>query len=446
MRKALPVFVCGFLLIAFLAACTPVTATPDQADVATIVASTLEAASLNSSLPPASPEGSADPSSSAHTSPPTLTVAYTVDGDLWSLSGMDAPVQRTRSGGITSVLLSDDGRLALYIRSTEDGDQELHSLDLSNGSDLLLFNQADLDALYPPDPGAMLRFDTTNLQFIPDSHQFFLSTRYEYEGPGASPNLDLFILNAENGDWRSLLDVDEGGRIFLSPDGTTMALTTPTSIRFASTDGTPLGDSRLTFDPVITYSEYAYFPQVIWLPDSQAVLAVIPSPDPFAPDSSATIWRVPVSGPEPAALQTFPGSLFMLDAFGQVWVDPTGGQIALLQAAGDGGERSLSIVPLGGGDATFIAEGSLEWNGWSPDGSLFSYRTLGPDAMLMLADLEDVRAVIPGGIALAWVDGGVVVLGGRTGDWTLFLHTLDGSTTNLATIPGDWVTYDAVTH
>lgn len=435
-----------FFIVLLLAACSPSAPIPDQAEVATIVASTLEAVGEEPAPQPDRPDAPSDSTSDAHTSPPVLTVAYTHDGNLWSLSGTEAPVQRTAVGDITSLLLNDDGHLAVYVRSLEEGGQELHSLDLLSGSDRLLFAQSDLDALYPPNPGAILRFDTSNLQFLPESHRLLFSTRYEYEGPGARPNLDLLHLDADSGEWRSLLGVDEGGRIFLSPDGTTLTLTTPTSIRFATVDGAALGGERLTFDPVMTYSEYAYFPQVVWLPDSQGVLAVIPSPDPFAPDSSATIWRIAVSGPEPVALQTFSGSLFMLDAFGRVWIDPTGEQIALLQTAGDGGERALSIAPLGGSTSTFIAEGSLEWNGWSPDGLLFSYRTLGTDATLMVASSEGLLAEIPGGIALAWVDGGVVVLSGRTGDWQLLLHDLDGSARLLAAIPSEWVTYDAVSH
>ena len=440
MRKAILLLLS---LTGILAACSPQAAIPGESEVATIVAATLSAADAAPALPPDSPAAlDPPPAETAHAL--ELVLAYTFDGNLWTMVADSAPVQRTNSGDITSVLLSDDGTCIIYIRSHESTGTELHAFDLDTGVDRVLLNQAAIDSLYPPEPGAYLHLDTANLIFAPGSRQLFFSTRYEFDGPGSRPNNDLFIINADSGESRMLLAQNEGGLIFLAPDGAVMAITSPTSLRFARLDGSPLGSARISFEPVMTYSEYAYFPHAIWTPDSQSVYTLIPSPDPMAPDASGTVWRIPSADLPPESVQTIPGGLFMLDAFGSSWIEPTGENIAILETSGIGNDRALSITPLAGGATTLIAEGTLEWEGWSPDGEFFSYSTLGDDAALILTSTDGSREVVPAGRRLIWLDGSAVVLTGERGNWSILQRSLDGSTHLLAELATDWTAFDAV--
>ncbi len=46
----------------------------------------------------------------------------------------------------------------------------------------------------------------------------------------------------------------------------------------------------------LTYSEWAYVPDVAWLPDSSGVRVIIPASDPLGdPTEVTTVWNVPVS-------------------------------------------------------------------------------------------------------------------------------------------------------
>lgn len=431
------------VVIVLLTACTAAPVDPGQAAVETMVAATLAAVPGEHAIP----EEETPPDSPAPDSPeavPELVLAYTQDDNLWVAIGDAAPQQLTSDGGIYFVMLSDDATRIVYTRSDDDTQQIwLHCFDLTSNSDMLLLDQADLDGLYTPEPGARLTIDTRNLQFLPDSYDLLFSTMYTYEGPGSRPNDDLYRINTSTGDREQLLGVDEGGRVAISPDGSMLALATPTTIHFATIDGSPLGDVRFTFDPVMTYSEYAYVPHAIWSPDGSAIYAVIPSEDPFAPDASARVMHLALDGSPPEAVQMIAGSLFIMDAYGMPWVSPTTTHLAYLQSAGDGGERSLTLAPINGGATTFIAEGVLEWSGWSPEGERYSYRTIGTGATLYIATLGGGVDELPDGRSLRWLPNGAVVMTGYPGDMTLILHRADGSNQPLAVINSEHIAYDA---
>ncbi|MBN2555062.1 MAG: hypothetical protein JXA97_03900 [Anaerolineales bacterium] len=440
MRKAILLLMS---LASMLAACSPQAASPGESEVATIVAATLNASAAAADSP-TQPTPPTDPPMATPPIESVLVVAYTIDGNLWTIADEAPPVQRTAEGGITSVRLSDDGARIAYVRSTESGDNTLHVYNLDTSTEHLLLNESALDALLLPEAGAYLRIDTANLMFLPDSHELFFSTRLEFEGPGLRPNNDLYRIDVDTGELTPIFGQNGGGNLFLSPDGSVMAITTPITLRFAAIDGTLLGAERLSFEPVLTYSEFAYYPQAVWTPDSRSVYTLIPSPDPLAPDAFATIWQIPWTDLPPVSIQTIPGGLFMLDAFGSSWIDPNGENIASLETTGIGNERALSITPLAGGAATLIAAGTLEWEGWSPDGAIFSYSTLGDDAALILASLDGSREVIPAGRRLIWLDGGAVVLTGERGSWSILHRSLDGSPRLLAELATDWTAFDAV--
>jgi len=55
----------------------------------------------------------------------------------------------------------------------------------------------------------------------------------------------------------------------------------------------------------LTYSEWAYVPDVAWLPDSSGIRVIIPASDPLGdPTEVTTLWNVPVSG-SATVLDTF---------------------------------------------------------------------------------------------------------------------------------------------
>ena len=73
-------------------------------------------------------------------------------------------------------------------------------------------------------------------------------------------------------------------------------MTSPTEVIRANRDGT--GREVIgTFDSIVTYSEYVFYPQVQWAANNTQAFIAIPSADPLVPDAHAILWNVPATGP-----------------------------------------------------------------------------------------------------------------------------------------------------
>ena len=364
-----------------------------------------------------------------------LRVAYSDEGNLWVVEKGLRPVQLTDTGGISDVRLSDDGEwIAYVVRNPEQDTADLHSIRFDGSSPQLLLDEAGFDALYPLE--GFIHTSLSSMDFLPRSHTLLFNTRGVFEGPGLAKNDDLLSINVETGQFTALLTRGEGGDFTASPAGDQIAMARPDSLSFVDANGANLRPEVLTFSPVITYSEYFFYPLPVWS-DGSVVLPV-PQQDPFFAAEPATVWSV---DGEAQVLAEPTGDLFAPQRELPI-VSPDGMHLAYFHAGDEPGEQQLVIERLDNGEQVIYDTGSLQWNGWGPDSYLFAY-TKGSGLDLILGDLLGEPEPIGSGTGLRWVNASeFLYLAGVPGSWTLTFADQVGNRMPLASPAGDFVAYD----
>jgi len=356
-----------------------------------------------------------------------LRVAYTDDGNLWAVIKGLGPVQLTDTGGISDVRLSDDGEwIAYVVRDPDQDTADLHSIQFDGSSSQILLDEAGFDALYPLE--GFVHSTLSSMDFLPGSHTLLFNTRGVFEGPGLAKNDDLLSINAETGQFTALLPRGEGGDFTASPTGNQIALARPDSLSFVDANGANLRPEVLTFSPVITYSEYFFYPLPVWS-DGSVVLPV-PQQDPFFAAEPATVWSV---NGEAQVIAEPTDDLFAPQRELPI-VSPDGMHLAYFRELDEPGEQQLVIERLDNGEQVIYDTGSLQWKGWGPDSYLFAY-TKGSGLDLYLGDLLGEPEPLGSGTGLGWVNASeYLYLAGVPGSWTLTLADIEGNRMPLALI------------
>ncbi|MEW6567200.1 MAG: hypothetical protein AB1449_03360 [Chloroflexota bacterium] len=436
----LAVSVLGAAVLACAAPGTTVTVSEDE--IATRVAATMTAAVAE----PGGPSGSAVPhepvtEEASPTPEPLLRVTYTDGGNAWLYKEGGAPAQVTTSDGVSDVRLSDDGALIAFIhRETPDGHGELRVIRADGSGETVLLTAADLDAMYPL-AEYIVGTDISMMEFVPGTHTLVFNTYAIPEFVGFMKYDDLWAIDADSGTLTRLLPGGSGGDFSISPDGTQIALTRPTSISLINADGTNLRPDLVTFPNVITYSEFLYYPDPVWRPDSSAVGVVIPSEDPLSPAASGAVWCIPAGGGPAVLVGTVHGDVYF-PSFGGPLIPRDLGRVAFIRSTGAPGGDTLYIANSDGSGEVSYASGSIQWEGWSPDGVHFVYRADGP-MTLQLGTIGAAPTPLGSGMSLRWVNSlEFVYLSGSSGSWTLMLGTIGGGSLPLASPAGDSVAFD----
>ncbi|MGH2621928.1 MAG: hypothetical protein ACRDHG_15355, partial [Anaerolineales bacterium] len=331
-----------FGLLGLLAACNyPGTATAPTAESLAATAGPLPAASATPSATPSPLPPTPSPTPSATPTPPPLHIVYLEDNDLWAFEPGAAPVQLTSSGNVGDVRLSNDGELIVYLVIDANFEfVELRGIGFDGTGDRRLIGTDTLGTLYPLE--GFLRYTLADFMIAPGTHRVLFNTRGVFEGPGLAKSDDLLALEADSGELIPLLAPGQGGDFTLSPDRTQLAIVRPDSISFARSDGTDLRAEVLTFTPVITFSEYFFYPRPTWSPKGDSVLVAIPGENPFAESPSGTIRRVPAAGGSPSVLASISGDLFRPQGEAQL-ISPDGTTVAYLRAGALSDEEELVL-------------------------------------------------------------------------------------------------------
>ncbi len=370
--------------------------------------------------------------------PATLRVAYTDGGNVAYFAEAGPAIPLTSSGSVESIRISEDGgKIAYTRRPALDGPVELRVVNSDGSGDSLLMGPPDFDALYPL--GDALHHDLSHFDFVPGTHVLLLNTRLTYEGPGLTKHDDLIQIDTDTLARTMLLAPGTGGDFTPSPNGQYLAVVRPTTIEIRLANGTPTVSGVITYPPVVTYSEYAYYARPVWKEDSSAMGVAIPSADPLAPATSATIWRLPVGG-SPTLVSTIDGQFFF-PSFSVPLLSPDLSQVAFTRPT-----STLNVSNLyrafadGSGEALVGVYGS--WNGWSPDSSHFVF-TVDDPMNLQVGDSAGGISPLVNGTDLDWLGPAqFVFLSGTSGAWTLNRGGLGLPTTPLASPAGDFVDYD----
>lgn len=430
-----------------LAGCAQLpTSESDQDSLATAVAATLAAAPQGepaSGSPTEDVEDKGAPTAMPTAEPaPVLSMqqyllAYTNDGDLWTLLPDGSTQRLTDSGDVVDVLLSGDRQLIVYVRQTYQPDLfEVRAVKADGANDKLLLSQVTLDALYPLD-GA-LHYLTSQIEFIPGTHTLLFNTRATFDGPGLVKNDDLYRLDVDTGEITQILTRQRGGDFSVSPDGSKLALSKPDSISMAAIDGSNLRPDLITFQPIITYSEYQYYPIVVWSPDSSVLGVFIPSEDPLAGDPTGTVWIVPADA-APRSFQPIAGQAFFPQSNASL-LSPDMQTVAFLRED-DQGQTRLFLSNLDGSNSRVYDQGDIQWIGWNPDGTRFAFRK--DQTSLLFGHPQDSPQLLAEGRTLRWLTADLfMVQSGSRGDWSLTIGHLDGRTEMLVQPSGESFAYD----
>jgi len=437
MPRLAPIAILMGMLLAAACGGAP-TFSADQAGTA--IAETVAAKSPPTDTAVPVETAAATPTTAPTSAPPTLRIAYTDGGNVAALSGAGPSTLLTTSGFVESIRLSDDGlKIAYTRRPVLDGPVELRVVNADGSGDSPLMSPADFDALYPL--GGAVHHDLYQFDFLPGSHVLLLNTRSIFEGPGLATHDDLIRIDTDSLARTMLLAPGAGGDFTPSPDGRFLAIARPDTVEIRGADGSPSGSGVIGYAPVITYSEYAYYAQPVWSPDSTAIAVAIPSPDPFAPALTGSIWRMPVGGAA-SLVGTISGQFFFFGTGSEPLVAPDLARVAFTRATTAPNIVTLNIAAPDGTGEVLVATGDLTWAGWAPDASHFAF-SLGSPMSLYLGDVSGASFPLITGTDLRWfAPSEFLFLSGSAGAWTLHRGGIGLPATPLVSPAGDFIAYD----
>ncbi len=416
--------------------------TQDLDQIGTIVAQTVEA----KSLPTSNQDPTATDTVIASTQIPqptqadasTLRVAY-LDGSrnlwLWTEAGNSIPLDQ--SGEVTSSKISPDGSMVMFLRSPDYVHYSLWVVNTDGSGLRELVSQSQFNeiltnpgiiGLSPADMEYASAVSPYQIDWIPGENNIVYNTSPKYEGPGLKIHNDLWKVNPQTGERTLLLMAGEGGNFYYSPDGQQVALVTSEEISLINADLSNRRDAVLKFKPVITYSEYQYYPTPTWSPDSTHLLVDIPPEDPMKqPPEPTSIYRIPVDGNQ-ATLLSSKNTNFLEE----INFSPDTAKMAYLTREGpaENDLQALHIANIDGSGDTIHETGNLRFAGWSPDSSHFilTMPDGGNPRIGQVGNSSQPIQDISTAHNMQWVDAErFLFLGKNDQNWQLRLGYLDGT-------------------
>lgn len=310
---------------------------------------------------------------------PTCSLAYADGANLFCLAADGTPhVLATAPSGqtITSPILSPDGQLVAYLAGALGIPVDLWvvGVDAALAPPRLLVTSASV-----PSPSPDNLWFPRSFEWRPGTRSLFFDTRWEpvggIQGPGEYVNNDLWLADADSGTVALVLGEQLGGNYAVSPDGSFVAFSYATGLGLVNADGSNLRRDLVTFPSIITYSEYLFKPEVHWQSDSLGFNVGVPSADPLAPDTSATLYRVGTDGIV-QTLATVPGN-FVFGGLNRPVFSPDGRYSVYSQLqAGSSQTEDIHLMDLRAVPPTNTIVDARDlpsvW-GWSPNGDHFVY-------------------------------------------------------------------------
>ena len=329
--------------------------------------------------------------------PPAIAIlraAYIKGDNIWLWTEAAGSLQLTFSGGAYSPALSEDGQVVAFLRAGE-----LWAVNADGSAERRLIDSAYLSTLEVAPDTALV----DDIVWRPGSHTIYFNTLTVAGMAGYQiARHDLNSIDADLG-FPSLINLESpgsGGVPYVSPDATVVALAQPDKVIFMEVTGA-FYTVALTFDFVLTYSEWAYVPELVWLADSSGVRVVTPAHDPLGdPTELSTFWNVPVSG-APSVLTTFLAApIFM----GFPYISPDGSTV--LYAAQVPAGLELHTIRSDGTDTLFgtYGAGNLGLEGWNPDSLHFVYWQVPTQWRYMTLGLDNPLGDTPAATRVEWVD------------------------------------------
>ncbi len=346
----------------------------------------------------------------------TLRLAWIEAGDLWMWDrGAGEPYSLTGSGDVTTVQLTDDGGTVLFTRQTSTGPELWAAGADGSGLRLLaggpeLSGSIELNGLsfdgemlafthLRPDKGGELwaanvdgsgaqrlvshddlmaivneplaDFATpTGVAWLPNTYSLIYDAYpgFDQEGIYIYIQRQVYVVSVHSGSQAATLPLGDGGQVAFSPDGTTMTVATPESLKLMNIEGRDLHEAGFPFF-ASGFGEYYAYPPMDWTTDSQTLLVAQPIEEGYNQDLPVTIWAVPLDGTPPTRLGEFSG-FFPTFSF-----SPDRTKVAYWRAvAPQSNTRELHIAALDGSQhAVYDTADQLDLLGWAPDSQAVVY-------------------------------------------------------------------------
>ena len=467
MKKNIKHFVAAGLILLALQACItlPPQAPPEDPGamgdaVATAVAQTLEAGGVPGEGPPADVPGGGDPPGGPPDDvppgdppgdppadppggpPAVLRIAYLDDGDVWLWTeGAGAAEIYDGAFGANDVRISDDGMVVAFQLFDGYTFVGLWAVNSDGTNARSLVDAATVTSM-GTNPGAV-GTEPYSWEFIPGSHTVAFNTRQFYEGPGLDIQEDLHLVDADSAVLTTLLAAETAGEFYYSPDGSQIALVTPTTISLINADGSNRRDDVLVYNSLITYSEYQWYAKPRWAADGNSLRVAIPTADILDPAATVAVFDIPTDG-SPATSMGFTAAE-PLAFMHQNVVSPDLQKLAFLRRAGVPTDNiwEIHFADLSTFALSYFHTGGVRFEVWSPDSVRFVFEEGGH---LYVGQMGVTPVMLPDtdrGTDPTWVDvDRVLYLSGSIGNWELRLQTVGGALTVIALTTGDFVPYD----
>lgn len=309
----------------------------------------------------------------------TCAVAYADAANLFCLSADGTPQRLAAAPSgqqIWDPAISPDGQLVGYLVGAPGAPSELWVVgaDPALNPPRALVAPAQVPSANPDNIWYPRRF-----AWQPATRTLFFDTGWQpvggIQGPGEYINNDLWRADADSPEVALVLGEGLGGNWAVAPNGNFVAFSYPEGLGLVNADGTNLRREVVTFPAILTYSEYAFKPDIQWHADSLAFSVAVPSRDPMAPDAHITLYRVGTDGIA-APLGTLPGN-FVFGGLSRPAFSPSGRFLAYSQLQpGSSQTEDIHLVDLDAAppadtivDAKDVPSG---W-GWSPNGDHYLY-------------------------------------------------------------------------
>jgi hypothetical protein len=413
--------------------------------------------------------------------PGRLRIVYELDGQTWEWreetgTAVPLPPEPTPEAEVDGVL-SPDGRFLASLRQPDENTFEIwiSAADGSNPRQLIAISPDEVYERYPQATGVGLNFGWVNESLI----------RYRFEptfdGIGEPPLQTIRVVDAENGcSWPILPPdvawairfVNKGQQLIaLTEDGVQMIDTVDGAVRF----DVPL-DVVVPFEQGITFTlddsrlfvytaagialinpadgavneipldyvpvgvgHYTILPPQYWLENGTQFYTVTTANEDWgSPKAAFTIWLVDKIVPAATPINTFIGFYMSVE------MSPDRRWVAFWTQQMDN-SRQLYLADVNTGEQFLYDEGRLlEFIGWSPDSTHFLYKPAESTQPILghicagARPLTGIVVTLNGNIQ--WVDDQrlLVLEGEPGGNQPLRLVTLDGQSSLIATLQGDY--------
>lgn len=374
------------------------------------------------------------------TVPPVFQLVYTDDGNVWIAEKENPPAQLTFEGGVERVLLSSDGTRLVYTRrASPEGGIELRLFKLDSGEDLVLLSSEAFNNLHPL-PENVLRLEIGMMSFQPSTHNLFFNTIKVFDAPGVNKTDDILALDVDSGEPTEFLSAGEGGDFTFSPDGSHLIVVRPESIDLIDSDGGNHMTDLISYSPVTTYSEFRYYAQPVWAPDSNTFGVAIPSSEPLGEEVFGNVWTVAADGGPAQNHGRIDGDFYFTQVFSAPTLSPNLDRVAFIRETD--AEQTLYVANLDGSDPILVETNVITWENWSPNGGHFAFTHAQPTTVIIATSDGGIRLELPA-IDLRWIsEDEFAFTWGVPGDWELQTGNLEGDIQPLSTATGETIQFD----